>query len=103
MVVSVSKATGSGNQTVFHEFQCDGIPCTSRNITLEHLSFDSVLAFTDVTTVALSGTVSIAGTRNFNNLIPCGIDGVTACAVFHYGHNEDLICRTADVNGMDFL
>jgi hypothetical protein len=47
--------------------------------------------------------VSIAGTRNFNNQIPCGIDGVTACAIFHYGRNEDLICRTADVNGMDFL
>ncbi len=99
--MSVSKTTGSGNQTVFHEFECDGIPCTSRNITLEHLSFDSVLAFTDVSTVALSGTVSIAGTKDNNNGFPCGIDGVTACAIFHYGRNEDLICRTADVNGAD--
>jgi hypothetical protein len=101
----VSKSVGSGNQTVSYNFECDRNPCTNRTIVLSHLTFDNTADFTDVSTVAFQGTVSIAGTGPFNlpSLFPCPIEAAQVCAINHYGANEPLVCRETDLNGMGLL
>jgi hypothetical protein len=100
ITINIAKSIGSGNETVTYYFECDGLPCTSRTILLSHLSFDNVADFTDVSTVAYSGTVSIASTSEFNKptLNPCPIEGAQVCALNHYGGNER-VCRETDLNG----
>jgi hypothetical protein len=75
-------------------------PCTSRTITVSHLTFDNAVTFTDMTTVAYQGIVSIAGTSTFNDANACPISGATVCANNHYGANEQIVCRETDSNGM---
>ncbi len=102
VLVSVAKTIGSGASAVEFVFECNGLPCTSRNITVSHLSFDNTMEFTDMTTVAYQGTVSIAGTNSSNlpSLNPCPISGVTVCVLNHYGVNEQIVCRETDSNGL---
>jgi hypothetical protein len=99
--ISVAKSTPNGNSTIEFDFECDGIPCTSRTATISHLTFDNVVDFTDVTTVAIQGTISIADTKPFNTAgNPCPIEGARVCAVNHYGSNEKFVCRDTDLNGV---
>ena len=99
--ISVSKTTGAGSDVIIYQFECDGTPCTSRTISATHLSFDNTADFTDVTSVALQGTISIADTKRFNTAgNPCPIEGAKVCAVNHYGTNEQFVCRETDLNGM---
>jgi hypothetical protein len=101
VLLSVSKTMGDGLDAIFFEFECDGVPCVSRQITLTHLNFDTSVMFTDMTTVTYQGTVSIAGTRQFNPAgNPCPIADAKVCAFNHFGTNELIVCRTTDTNGM---
>jgi hypothetical protein len=99
--VSVAKTIGSGASAVEFVFECDGLPCTSRNITVSHLSFANTMIFTDMTTVAYQGTVSIADTKSSNlpRQNPCPISGATVCVLNHYGTNEQVACNQTDSNG----
>jgi hypothetical protein len=82
-------------------FECDGRPCTSRTLTVSHLTFDNSVAFTDMTTVAYGGIVSIADTGSFNlpSTNPCPIAGATVCVNDHFGVNAQIVCRDTDANG----
>jgi hypothetical protein len=98
--ITVSKTVGSGNMTVNYIFDCEGVPCSSRTITANHLSFDNEVDFSDVTTVAFQGTISIAGTKQFNTAgNPCPIEGATVCARNHFGIGEQLVCQETNLNG----
>ena len=100
VLVSVAKTTGSGADAVTFVFECDGLPCTSRTITVSHLTFANNMIFTDMTTVAYQGTVSIAGTGSSNSgNNPCPLSGATVCVLNHYGANENVVCRETDSNG----
>ncbi len=94
----MSKSQGSGSDTVTYEFECDGTPCTSRTIEIAHLSFEKVADFTDVTSVAFQGIVSIGGTKDEAG-DSCPLEGVKVCAINHYGTNEQLVCRETNFNG----
>jgi hypothetical protein len=100
VLVSVAKTTGSGADAVTFVFECDGLPCTSRNITVSHLTFANTMIFTDMTTVAYQGTVSIAGTGSSNSgNNPCPLSGAKVCVLNHYGANEQIVCRETHSNG----
>jgi hypothetical protein len=100
VTVSVRKTIQSGSNNVVFTFACDGNPCTNRTVALSHLSFDKTADFTDITTVAVQGTISIAGTKEFNTAgNPCPIELAKVCAINHYGANEQLVCRETDING----
>jgi hypothetical protein len=101
VLVNVTKTMGSGASAVQFVFECDGLPCTSRTITVSHLTFANTMIFTDMTTVAYQGTVSIAGTGSSNlpSLNPCPISGATVCVLNHYGTNEPIVCRETDSKG----
>ncbi len=100
VLVNVSKTIGSGASAVEFVFECDGLPCTSRTITVSHLTFANTMMFTDVTTVAYEGTVSIGGTGSSNSANnPCPISGAKVCVLNHYGVNEKVVCRETDSNG----
>ncbi len=101
VTVSVRKTIQSGASNVVYTFACDRNPCTNRTVTLSHLSFDKTVDFTDTTTVPVQGTISIAGTKQFNTAgNPCPIELAKVCAVNHYGANEQLVCTETDINGM---
>ena len=100
VTVSVRKTIQSGSNDVVFIFACDGNPCTNRTVALSHLSFDKTADFTDTTTVPVQGTVTIAGTKEFNTAgNACPIELAKVCAVNHYGANERLVCRDTDING----
>ncbi len=100
VTISVRKLVKSGSNTIVFTFACDGNPCTNRTVALSHLSFDKTADFTDTTTVPVQGTVSIAGTKEFNPAgNPCPIEKAKVCAVNHYGANEQLVCRDTDIYG----
>ncbi len=89
MTVSVRKTITSGSDTVAFTFACNGNPCTNRTVALSHLGFDKTADFTDTTTVPVQGTVTIAGTKEFNTAgNACPIELAKVCAVNHYGANE---------------
>ena len=103
VTVSVRKTIQSGSDDVVFTFECDGNPCTNRTVALSHLSFDKTADFTDTTTVPVQGTISIAGTKEFNTAgNPCPIELAKVCTVNHYGANERLVCRDTDINGKPF-
>ncbi len=100
VTVSVRKTIQVGSSNVAFTFACDGYPCTNRTVALSHLAFDKTADFTDTTTVAVQGTISIAGTKEFNSAgNPCPIELAKVCAINHYGANEQLVCRETDING----
>jgi hypothetical protein len=100
VTVSVRKTIQSGSENVVFTFACNGNPCTNRTVALSHLSFDKTADFSDTTTVPVQGTISIAGTKEFNTAgNPCPIELAKVCAVNHYGANEQLVCRDTDING----
>ena len=100
VTVSVRKTILSGSNNVVFTFACNGNPCTNRTVALSHLSFDKTADFSDTTTVPVQGTISIAGTKEFNAAgNPCPIELAKVCAINHYGANEQLVCRDTDING----
>ena len=115
VVVSVYKKSGN----IEHKFECDGFPCSSRQVTLDNFVFGlngcckcssllhlgTFLDFVDTSTVVLSGTVSIANTAQYNGglNIPCQIIDVQVCAVNHYGAKENLDCTRTDGLGTIML
>ena len=58
-----------------------------------------MLTFYDVSTVTLSGTVSVANTAQYNKGTPCPVVGAQVCAVNHYGIHEKIVCTTTDAHG----
>jgi hypothetical protein len=101
VTMTVQKTIQSGSDNVVFTFECDGNPCTNRTVALSHLSFDKTVDFTDTTSVAVQGTISIAGTKDFNTAgNACPIELATVCAVNHFGVNEQLVCRDTDINGI---
>jgi hypothetical protein len=100
VTVSVRKTIQSGSNDVVFTFECDGNPCTNRTVALSHLSFDKTADFSDTTTVPVQGTISIAGTKEFNTAgNACPIELAKVCAINHYGANEQLVCSDTDING----
>jgi hypothetical protein len=100
VTINVRKVIQSSAGDVVFSFACDGNPCTNRTVALSHLSFDKTVGFTDMTTVAVQGTISIAGTKEFNSAgNACPIEKANVCARNHYGTNEQLVCRETDING----
>ncbi len=101
VTMTVQKTIQSGSDNVVFTFECDGNPCTNRTVALSHLSFDKTVDFTDTTSVAVQGTISIAGTKEFNTAgNACPIEFATVCAINHFGVNEQLVCRDTDINGI---
>ncbi len=62
----------------------------------------SVLNFVDISTVVVSGTISIADTAQYNGdlKLPCPIIGARVCVVNHFGVKEDLACTTTGASGL---
>jgi hypothetical protein len=100
VTITVQKKIQSSLGDVIYSFACDGTPCNSRMVSLSHLSFDKTADFTDTTTVALQGTITIAGSKEFNTAgNACPIEKANVCARNHFGSNEQIVCRESDVNG----
>ena len=100
VTVNVRKTIQSSAGDVVFTFACDGNPCNNRTVVLSHLSFDKTADFTDTTTVAVQGTITIADTKDFNTAgNACPIEKAKVCARNHYGLNEQIVCRDSDVNG----
>jgi hypothetical protein len=100
VTVNVRKTIQSSAGDVVFTFACDGNPCSNRTVALSHLSFDKTADFTDTTTVAVQGVITIAGTKEFNGSgSACPIEKANVCARNHYGANEQIVCRESDING----
>ncbi len=61
-----------------------------------------MLNFVDISTVVLSGIISIADTAQYNGdlNLPCPIIDARVCVVNHFGVKEDLACTTTDAFGL---
>lgn len=94
VTISVSKTSGP----VEHTFACDGIPCTSRAIDVDPLSFDNEVDFTDTSTTSVLGRVYIGGTEHNAFLFGCPLPGVKVCAVDHVTRGT-LVCKNTDSTG----
>ena len=100
VTVNVRKTIQSSAGDFVLTFACDGNPCNNRTVELSHLSFDKTADFTDTTTVAVQGVITIAGTKEFNSAgSACPIEKANVCARNHYGANEQIVCRESDING----
>jgi hypothetical protein len=100
VTVNVRKTIQASSGDIVFTFACDGNPCNNRTVALSHLSFDKTVDFTDTTSVAIQGVITIAGTKNFNSAgNACPIEKAKVCARNHYGANEQIVCRDSDVNG----
>ena len=60
------------------------------------------VSFVDITTVVLTGAVSIANTAAYNggSNIACPLIGVDVCVLNHFGAHEKLVCTTTNALGM---
>jgi hypothetical protein len=87
---------------VLHRYECNEIPCQSRTVELHPLTFDNTADFTDVSTVTVEGTVSIAGTEHTAFETGCPIAQVQVCAVDHF-RQTSVGCVYSNAVGRYFL
>lgn len=93
--LSFTKKTG----TIKHTFLCNGIPCTTQKLLLEHLRFDRFVHIRDTTSLPFSGIVSIGGTEHERLPDGCPLFGVQICLYDRLQENRLLSCTTTDETG----
>ena len=98
VTISPSKTSAS----VQHKFTYDEREVESFQVYIDYLSFEKTVTITDITSVNFIGTVSIAGTSEFNDDEACPVENATVCAV-NILNGESLECDQTDKFGTSVL